>query len=187
MCTYNDNLKISSKHARIFLVSDKLEFYTVCIEDLSANGVYINGKLVGNGNKVRLNNNDVITLVYSTMENKKADKTVGYKFVSLLDRWLPNWEYTASTSVQTPNLSQTTHSPVSSSTKKSLAVKMHGISTKKPEHFINSLKISPLPHILEQLCISLQTHGEDWMSDFIDLGGLFLVQDILFLKARKTR
>lgn len=49
------------------------------------------------------------------------------------------------------------------------------------------LKVMVLPHVAESLYTVLKTTDDDWIMDFVDLGGLSLLFDIVTLKHQKAK
>jgi hypothetical protein len=68
-----------------------------------------------------------------------------------LDKWVPSFDVVGSTRLSP---SSATSSPITA--KKSLAVKIQGLAMKQPEEFISALKVTMLPHLLEQLYMALK-------------------------------
>jgi hypothetical protein len=69
----------------------------------------------------------------------------------------------------------------------SVALQEETTEAKLPEDFIMLLKVIVLPHVLEALETNLKTNDIDWIIDFIDLGGISLLIDILSFKHKKSR
>lgn len=60
-------------------------------------------------------------------------------------------------------------------------------STKLPEEFIELLKVAVTPPVLEALYAALKKHEEHWLYEYVELGGLVLLFDIISLKHRKSK
>eukprot|EP01114_Cavostelium_apophysatum_P015421 TRINITY_DN4193_c0_g1_i3.p1 TRINITY_DN4193_c0_g1~~TRINITY_DN4193_c0_g1_i3.p1 ORF type:complete len:442 (+),score=128.56 TRINITY_DN4193_c0_g1_i3:262-1587(+) len=82
--TFSD-LRVSGKHCRIFRANTDLEAGTIPIpsifvEDLSSNGTFLNGKVLGKGNRSTVNNGDEISLV---AKRGNTDCIMSYVFQDL--------------------------------------------------------------------------------------------------------
>lgn len=74
LCLFSNVNAISNIHCRLYLELDENQMYAVYLEDHSSNGTFLNGKKLGKGNKAKVRNEDVISLLPGKKDTKKKNQ-----------------------------------------------------------------------------------------------------------------
>ncbi|KAJ3447069.1 protein diaphanous [Anaeramoeba flamelloides] len=154
----------------------------VFIQDLSTNGTFLNGKLVGKNNVKRLKNGDEITLVSPHYDTSKESKTIAYMFQDYsiqlfqkaLEKTKRNFQH------------QQTLSSNSVKQKSKVLEGDRGI-IQTPQKFVDQLRYHLIPNVLATLYKVIQLQTSSWITEFFELGGLDLLIESLRFRIEKSR
>ncbi|KAJ6239555.1 protein diaphanous [Anaeramoeba flamelloides] len=152
----------------------------VFIQDLSTNGTYLNGKLIGKKKQKRLKNGDEITLLTPHYDNSEDSKTIGYVFqdysLQLFQKALEK---------KKKNFQQTV--PNNSVKQKSRVLEGDRGIIQTPQKFVDQLRYHLIPNVLATLYKVIQLQTSSWITEFFELGGLDLLIESLRFRIEKSR
>ncbi|KAJ6242299.1 inverted formin-2 [Anaeramoeba flamelloides] len=171
------SMEISNIHTRIWLQPPKPDSNNltnskpvVYIQDVSTNGTYLNGKIIGKNKTQKLRDGDQVTLV-----NPKYDEnTIAYLFEDYSGDMFKQ-------SIKKKKKEMKSREKVPSTFQGERAI------VQTPQGFVDQLRYNLIPNILSSLYKVIQLQTRSWITTFFELGGFDLLIEGLRFRTEKSR
>lgn len=146
----------------------------------SANGTFINGKLLGQNEGALIRNGDVISLLVAGVDSAafNPEESVVYQYVECKDA-PPMSLKERGAALKIPLMK-----PVAAADRHQKRASSMALSVNQPEDFVHIIKVNPSVEVLQALRLQLLNRKDSWLLHFIEIGGLDQLVDLVSVKSR---